>query len=78
MEHVPREDEIIADDNHVATSHQGTFLVEGKSSYVFELPDGRQVKGEDLQHPREWSWRHSPQAPGLRYVRLRAISPTIG
>ena len=61
---------------HVATSHQGTFLVEGKSSYVFELPDGRQVKGEDLQHRREWSWRHSPQAPGLRYVRLRAISPT--
>jgi hypothetical protein len=62
--------------SHVATSHQGTFLVEGKSSYVFELPDGRQVTGEDLQHPREWSWRHSPQAPGLRYVRLRAISPT--
>jgi hypothetical protein len=61
---------------HVATSHQGTFLVEGKSSYVFELPDGRQVKGEDLQHPREWSWRHSPQVPGLCYVRLRAISPT--
>jgi len=34
---------------HVATAHQGTFLVEGKSTYVFELPDGRQVKGGDLQ-----------------------------
>jgi hypothetical protein len=63
---------------HVATSQQGTFLVEGKSSYVFELPDGRQVKGEDLQHPREWPWRHSPQVPGVRYVRLQAISPTYG
>jgi hypothetical protein len=30
---------------HVATTHQGTFLVEGKSTYVFELPDGRQAKG---------------------------------
>ncbi len=34
---------------HVATAHQGTLLVEGKSSYVFALPDGRQVKGGDLQ-----------------------------
>src|SRR5262245_61801297 len=31
--------------SYVTTMHQGTFLVEGKSSYVFELPDGRQVKG---------------------------------
>src|SRR5687767_3286730 len=37
---------------HVATSHEGTFLVEGKSTYTFELPDGRQVKGSDLQHQR--------------------------
>src|SRR5919199_1649436 len=35
---------------HVATTHQGTVLVEGKSIYVFTLPDGRQVKGDDLQH----------------------------
>jgi DDE superfamily endonuclease len=39
---------------HVATTHLGTFLVEGKSSYVFDLPDGRQVKGHDLQRHREW------------------------
>ena len=30
---------------HVATTHEGTFLVEGKSTYTFALPDGRQVKG---------------------------------
>src|SRR5882724_5999486 len=63
---------------HVATTHQGTFLVEGKSTYVFALPDGRQVKGDDLQHQREWPWRHSPQVPGMRYARLRATSPTYG
>jgi hypothetical protein len=63
---------------HVATTHQGTLLVEGKSTYVFALPDGRQVTGCDLQHQHEWPWRHSPQVPGARYVRLHAISPTYG
>jgi hypothetical protein len=63
---------------HVATTHQGTFLVEGKSIYVFELPDGRQVKGCDLQQHRDWLWRDSPQVPGVRYARLRATSPTYG
>ena len=63
---------------HVATTHQGTFLVEGKSIYVFELPDGRQVKGHDLQQDREWPWRESEQVPGVRYARLRATSPTYG
>ena len=63
---------------HVAMTHQGTFLVEGKSTYVFALPDGRQVKGDDLQQQRDWPWRHSPQVPGVRYARLRATSPTYG
>jgi hypothetical protein len=63
---------------HVATMHQGTLLVEGKSTYVFELPDGRQVKGHDLQKPGDWPWRNSPQVPGVRYARLRATSPTYG
>jgi hypothetical protein len=63
---------------HVATTHQGTFLVESKSSYVFELADRRQVKGSDLQQHRDWLWRDSPQVPGGRYVRLRATSPTYG
>jgi hypothetical protein len=63
---------------HVATTHQGTVLVEGKSSCVFTLPDGRQVTGSDLQQSGDWPWRDSPQVPGVRYVRLRATSPTYG
>jgi hypothetical protein len=63
---------------HVATTHEGTFLVEGKSAYTFALPDGRQVKGHDLQQHREWPWRSSAQVPGVRYARLRATSPTYG
>jgi hypothetical protein len=63
---------------HIATTHEGTFLVEGKSTYTFDLPDGRQVKGHDLQQNREWPWRSSAQVPGVRYARLRATSPTYG
>jgi hypothetical protein len=63
---------------HVATIHEGTLLVEGKSAYVFGLPDGRQVKGSDLQQPSEWPWRESPQVPGVHDARLRATSPTYG
>jgi hypothetical protein len=63
---------------HVATTHEGTFLVEGKSTYTFELPDGRQVKGRDLQQPSDWPWRESLQVPGVRYARLWATSPTYG
>jgi hypothetical protein len=63
---------------HVATTHEGTFLVEGKSTYTFALPDGQQVKGHDLQQHRAWPWRESPQVPGVRYARLRATSPTYG
>src|SRR5256885_2855830 len=53
-------------------------ILEGKSTYVFELADGRQVKGSDLQQHRDWPWRHSPQAPEVRYARLRATSLTYG
>jgi hypothetical protein len=63
---------------HIATTHQGTFLVEGKSTYTFVLPDGRQVKGYDLQQDRDWPWRESEQVPGVRYARLWATSPTYG
>src|SRR5262245_34196186 len=63
---------------HVATTHQGTLLVEGKSTYTFALPDGRQVKGHDLQQDRDWPWRSSEQMSGVRYARLRATSPTYG
>src|SRR4030095_16110344 len=63
---------------HVTMTHEGTFLVEGKSTYVFDLPDGRQVRGHDLQQHGEWPWRYSEQVPGVRYARLRATSPTYG
>jgi len=35
---------------HVADSHQGTLLVQGKATYIFYLEDGRKVKGADLVH----------------------------
>jgi hypothetical protein len=63
---------------HVTTTHQGTLLVEGKRTYVFTLADGRRCKGHDLQTHSDWPWRHSPQASGVCYARLRATSPTYG
>jgi hypothetical protein len=63
---------------HLARTHEGTLLVEGKSTYVFTLPDGRQVKGSDLQQASDWPWRYSEQVPGMRYARLRATSSTYG
>jgi hypothetical protein len=63
---------------HMATTHQGTMLVEGKTTYVFVLSDGRQVKGHDLQQSGDWPWRSSEQIPGVRYARLQATSPTYG
>ena len=63
---------------HVHKAHQGTVLVEGKASYCFTLADGRQVKGHDLLEGKEWHWQQHPWEAGVRYVRLRAISPTYG
>jgi DDE superfamily endonuclease len=63
---------------HVATTHEGTLLGGGKTTYVFELAEGRQVKGHDLQKPGDWPWRQSLQVPGVHYARLRATSPTYG
>lgn len=61
---------------HVALHHSGTMLVEGKSTYVFHLRDGRRVTGEDLRTLADWPWRDSPQVPGIRYARLTATSAT--
>jgi len=63
---------------HVHKAHQGTVLVEGKQSYVFPLADGQQVKGAALIHGEGWPWRQHPWEPRVRYVRLRAPSPTYG
>jgi hypothetical protein len=61
---------------HVGQPHQGTLLVEGKQSYALTLADGRQMKGRDLIQGEVWPWRQHPWEPRVRYVRLRAISPT--
>jgi hypothetical protein len=63
---------------HVATHLQGTLLVEGKSTYAFQLPDGRRVKGQDFRTRDDWPWHDSAQLPGVRYARLTATSPTYG
>jgi hypothetical protein len=64
--------------HHVSRARQGTLLVEGKQSYTFTLSDGRQVKGQDLIQGETWPWREHPWEPRVRYVRLRATSPTYG
>jgi len=63
---------------HVANVQHGTLLVEGKCSYVFSLPDGRRVKGQDLLHRADWPWHDSAHVPGGRYARLTATSPSYG
>lgn len=40
--------------SHVATVQQGTLVVEGKTSYTFQLSDGQAVKGHAL---RSRAWR---------------------
>jgi len=64
--------------NHIRDQHQGVFLVQGKSSYAFNLPDGRKIKGKDLLRDDALPWRQSVDAPGCRYARLRARSATYG
>ncbi len=63
---------------HVATSEQGTLLVEGKRSYVFRLPDGRRTTGQDWLTRNDWPWHDSAQLPGFRYARLTVTSPSYG
>ena len=61
----------------VANTHQGTLLVQGKATYTFYRKDGRKGKGADLVHQEnDWPFRQSLHAPGCRYARLRAKSPT--
>jgi hypothetical protein len=63
---------------HVGETHQGTLLVEGKQSYPLTFANGPKVKGHDLLQGEGWRWRQSPWEAGVRYVRLRAMSPTYG
>ena len=63
--------------SHIRHQHQGTLLVEGKVSYTFTLADGRHVNGHNFLED-EWPWRYHPWEARVRYVRLRAKSPTYG
>jgi hypothetical protein len=63
---------------HVSGAHQGTLLVQGKSTYTFILDDGQKIKGCDVVKGDDWPWRQSLDAPGCRYARLRATSATYG
>jgi len=63
---------------HIADTHQGTLLVQGKTTYTFYLEDGRKVHGRDFIHDDAWPWQQILHAPGCRYVRLRAKSSTYG
>jgi len=50
----------------VRRPHQGTLFVEGKSSSVCGLADGRRVKGADLLHGPDWPWHAHPWEPHVR------------
>ena len=63
---------------HVSNRHQGTLLVQGKSTYAFTLEGGQKVKGADLIKGDQWPWRQSLHAPGCRDARLWAKSATYG
>jgi hypothetical protein len=63
---------------YVANVHQGTLWVQGKTTDIFDLEDGRKVHGRDFMHDDAWPWPQSLHAPGCRYGRLRAKSPTYG
>jgi len=63
---------------HVTTCQGGTLVVEGKTSSVFSLPDGRQLKGRDVLTRSDWPWRESLHQPGVCDARLTLSRPTYG
>ena len=63
---------------HVESTQHGTLVVEGKTTYVFNLPNGRRVKGRDFLTRADWGWHDSAQLPGVRYARITATSPSFG
>jgi hypothetical protein len=63
---------------HVAIHQHGSLVVEGKHTYVFQLPDGRRMTGQELLRWADWPWHDCLQLPRLRYVRLTANNPTYG
>jgi len=63
---------------HVALHAQGTLVVEGQRTDVFDLPAKGRVTGEACLTRAGWPWRDDLHWPGRRYARLRATSPTSG
>jgi hypothetical protein len=56
---------------HVADTHQGTLLVQGKAHYTYYLADGRKVKGADLiDEDQDWPFRQSLKSPTYGEVTL--------
>jgi hypothetical protein len=52
---------------HVAATHQGTLLVQGKATSTFYLEDGRKVKGADvIDEDQDWPLRQSLHAADCR------------
>jgi hypothetical protein len=65
-------------ESKVGPENRRTLVVEGKTTYVFHLPDGRRVKGQDFICPADWPWHDSTQLPSVRYARLTATSLSSG
>jgi DDE superfamily endonuclease len=63
---------------HVVTHLRGSVVGEGKSPYVFQLPEGRWMTGRELLTRTDWPWREYLHLPGMRYARLTATNPTYG
>jgi len=51
---------------HVAFHVQGSLVVEGKPTYVFDLPDKGRVTGEAFLTQADWPWRDYLPQPGVR------------
>lgn len=62
---------------HIRPQHQGTLLVEGKTTDRFTSAAERQVKGHDLLEG-QWPWRAPPWEPRGRSGWLQVQSPTSG
>src|SRR2546430_1583714 len=49
---------------HVADTHHGTVLVQGKATYTYDLEDGRKIQGADVvDEDNDWPLRQSLNAP---------------
>jgi hypothetical protein len=52
--------------DHVAVHQQGTLLVDGQRTSIFDLPDGSRLKGQAFLTQSDWPWRDDLHLPGVR------------